>query len=220
MSNLRSKSFWNFFLYRALWTLNSWERGLFTNFFWSHPNLRSKCFQNFFLYRATLDSEFVLVLGEEGSVHQLFWSCQIWGQKFFRIFSFTERSQLNFSEGGSDTNFFWLCQILEQKIFGIFFLYQLLWSLKFWGGGSGHQLFLVMPNLKSKKFQNFFLYWVLLTEFFGGVVQTQTFYGHAKFETKNFSEFFPLQTTLDSESIGGRVVQAPTFFWSFQTWGQ
>ena len=52
---------------------------------------------------------------------------------------------------------------------------------------------------------------MLLTEFFGGVVQTQTFYGHAKLETKNFSEFFPLPTTLDSEILGGGI-WAPTIF--------
>ena len=96
-------------------------------------------------------------------MHQLFWSCKIWGQKFFRIFSFTERSQLNCSEGGSDTNFFWLCHILEQKFFGIFFLYQLLWTLKFWGRG----------------------------------IWAPTIFGHAKFEVKKISEFFPLLSALD-----------------------
>ena len=38
----------------------------------------------------------------------------------------------------------------------------------------------------------------------------QPFFGHSKFEVKKFSEFFHLQSTLDSEFFRGGV-RAPTF---------
>ena len=47
--------------------------------------------------------------------------------------------------------------------------------------------------------------------FLGGDVQVPTFFGYAKLEVKNFSEFFGLQSFLDFEVFRGGV-QAPTFF--------
>ena len=44
-----------------------------------------------------------------------------------------------------------------------------------------------------------------------GYVWAPTFFVHAKFEVKNFSEIFHLQSTLDSEFFRGGV-KAPTFF--------
>ena len=40
--------------------------------------------------------------------------------------------------------------------------------------------------------------------------------GQAKFEVKNFSEFFPLSSTLDSELFLGEGVQDQTFLGSYQ----
>ena len=72
-----------------------------------------------------------------------------------------------------------------------------------------HQLFLVMLNLKSKFFRNFFFYRALWTEFFRWG-SGPTLFGHAKFETKNFLEYFCLQSTLDSKFFRGGVF-APIF---------
>ena len=50
MLNLRSKTFWNFFVYRVLWT--EFFRGVTGNqLFLIILNLRSKIFWNFFVYR-------------------------------------------------------------------------------------------------------------------------------------------------------------------------
>ena len=57
-----------------------------------------------------------------------------------------------------------------------------------------------MLNLRSKFFQNFLIYRALCTlNFSGGCVWPLTFFGHTKFEVKNFSEFFHSQSTFDSE---------------------
>ena len=43
------------------------------------------------------------------------------------------------------------------------------------------------------------------------MVLALTFFGHTKFEVKNFSEFFHLQSALDSEFLR-RGIWAPNFF--------
>ena len=48
------------------------------------------------------------------------------------------------------------------------------------------------------------------------IVRDPTFFGHAKFEVKNFPEFFPLSSTLDSELFLGEGVQDQTFLGSYQ----
>ena len=61
-----------------------------------------------------------------------------------------------------------------------------------------------MANLRSKIFNNFLLYcahWTLNLS--GEGVEAPTFFGHAKFEVKNFLEFFQLQSTVDSELFRG-----------------
>ena len=69
-----------------------------------------------------------------------------------------------------------------------------------------------MLNLRSKILQNFFhLQSALDSEFFRGGVQAPTYFGHSKFEVKNFSELFNLKSTLDSEFFKGSV-WAPNFF--------
>ena len=70
MPNLRSKIFWNFFLYQALWTEFS-RGGVWANFFWSHQIWGQKFFGFFFLYWVlwTLN-----LLGEACLGTNIFWS--------------------------------------------------------------------------------------------------------------------------------------------------
>ena len=49
-------------------------------------------------------------------------------------------------------------------------------------------------------------------EFFRLGVWAPTFFGHAKFEVKNFSECFHLHSAVDSEFFARGQVWAPTFF--------
>ena len=63
--------------------------------------------------------------------------------------------------------------------------------MNFSEGLSGYQLFLVMKNFRLRDFLEFFqLQSALDSDFFIGGVRVPTFFGHAKFEVKNFSEFF------------------------------
>ena len=147
-------------------------------FFLVMPDLRSKIF-SLYLVLWTLFPQ-MGGLGGPGP-NFFFWSCQIWGQKFFPLFSTLD----SISTGGVlGPNFFWSCQIWGQKFFPlfstldsisrwwgggvwdptffghakfevkIFSLYVVLWTLFPQGGwgGSGTQLFLVMSNLRSKIF--------------------------------------------------------------------
>ena len=173
MPNLRPKIFWNFFLYRLLWTLNLLEGGVSRHqLFFGHSILEVNKFSKFFPLPSILDSEFVrgcqkgtsfflvmpnltLIIFQNISftecsrlnvqIPTFFWSCQIWDQKFFGIFSFTKCSWLwNFLGRGVclDTNFFWSCQMWGQKIFRIFSFIEYSRVSIFWGGWrSGHQLF-------------------------------------------------------------------------------
>ena len=77
---------------------------------------------------------------------------------------------------------------------------------------SGPQLFLVTLNLRSQIFWIFFIFRALgtLNCSWRGF-WAQTFFGHAKFEVKNFSEIFHLQSALDSEFFRGDI-WGPTFF--------
>ena len=84
--------------------------------------------------------------------------------------------------------------------------------LNFSQGVFRHQHVFVLPNFTRKIFRYFFLYcalWTLNLSMKG--VQVPTFLGHAKFEVKDFSEFFCLQSALDSEFFRGGV-WAATFF--------
>ena len=71
---------------------------------------------------------------------------------------------------------------------------------EFFAGGVWAPTVFVLQNLRSKIFWNFFIYIALWTEFFRGGLG-QFFFGHAKFEVKNFLEYFHLQNTLDSEFV-------------------
>ena len=141
----------------------------------------------------------------------LFWSCQIWNQKCFLIFHLQSALDFEFFEvGGAGHQLFLVTPNLRSKSFRNFFIYRVLWTLNL--TGSRHQLFLGIQNLRSKSFQNIFLYKALWTLKFSGrgLVQAPTFFGHAKFEVKKFSELFHLQSALDSEFFGGGV-WVPTF---------
>ena len=208
--------------------------------FFGHTKFEVKYFSEFFPLPSTLVSEFFLV--SEGGVFwalTCFWSLQISGQKIIQnFFLYHVLRTLNFSEGGSGHQLFLVTPNLRSNIFQNFFLYQVLWSLNLSGEGvlaptflvtanvrsKNYQNFflyralwtlnfLVLPNLRSKIFQKYFLYQVLWTlNFLEGEVCAPIFFGHSKFEVKNFSEFFPLLSSLVSEFVRGGVFMAPTFF--------
>ena len=85
-----------------------------------------------------------------------------------------------------------------------FFNWQSTVHSGFFTGGVSINIFLVMLNLSSNFLCNFFVY--KNSEFFRGGVQVPTFFGHTKFEVKNFSECFHLQSTEDSEFCTDRSV--------------
>ena len=119
MSNLRSKSFWNFFLYRALWTLNSWERGLFTNFF-GHAKFEVKNFSEFFPLPSAVVSQFSLAWG--GSAHQLFLvTLNLRSKCFENFFLYYVLWTLNLS-GDVQAPIFFGHAKFEVQIFSEFFL--------------------------------------------------------------------------------------------------
>ena len=161
--------------------------------------LSAKFFWNF-----SFTEHWTLNFSERGGLsgHQLFWSCQIWGQKFFRIF-FIYRLlwTLNFSgEGGPGTNFFWSCQIWVQKVFRIFSFTKCsgLWSfqLEDW---SRHQLFLVILNLRSTTFRifSFTEQSVIFSVIFcKGIQDTNIFWSHQIWGQKFFRIFFLLYQVL------------------------
>ena len=77
---------------------------------------------------------------------------------------------------------------------------------------SGHQLFLVILNLRLKNlgilsFTEHLGLWI----FNAGGLWSPIFFGHVKFEVKNFLEFFNLQSATESEFFAG-CIWAPTFF--------
>ena len=171
MPNLRPKIFQKIFLYQVLWSLKfSVRRLIQAPTFFGHAKFEVNNFQNFFIYNAP----WTLNFSEEGLDTNFFWSCLIWSQKIFRIFSFTKCSGLwIFWRELQEPTLFWSHQIWDQKFFRIFSftISSGLWI--FWRGwGSRHQLFLVMLNLRSNIFRNFFIYRVLWTLNFweGGLV--------------------------------------------------
>ena len=119
MLNLRSKIFQNFFIYRALWTLNFLEGGVWVPTF------------------------FVEGIGPGTNI---FWSCEIWGEKFFKFFSFTNHSRFWIYQGRRVvwSNFFWSCQIWDQNFSELFYIQSTVDSEFVWGGQggeSGHWVF-------------------------------------------------------------------------------
>ena len=193
--------------------------------FFGHAKFEVKNFLEFFCLQSTLDSEFFRGMGLSTN---LFWSCQIWGQIFFTIFSFTKHSGLWICGGGvwSQHQLFVVIPNLTWN-FLLFTECSGLWI--FLGGwGLKHQLFWVIPNLKPNIFWNFFVYRVLCPLNFSGMVwnwvwlwtlnffrtvsvQAPTFFGSCQiWGQKFFLEFFRLQKSLGSEVFGGGSKE--TFF--------
>ena len=198
MPNVRSKIFWNFFIYTALWTLNFFIGRSGHQIFLVTLNFRPKILQNFFLYQA-LWTEFFR--GRSGPT--------FFGDAKFDLKKFSEFYPLL---SALDSEFFWGRGVwastifghakFEVKIFSEFFILQNAMDSEFFTGGSGHQLILVTPNFRSNFFWNFLLYCTLWPlNLSGRGVWAPSFFGHTKFEVKNFWEFFHLQSAVDSESF-------------------
>ena len=183
MLNLRSEIFWNFFIYRALWTLNFWQ------WFWApifvcHTKFEVKNFFRIFSFTECCEL-CSFCRGESG--HPLFWvTLNLRSDIFWNFFIYTVLWTLNFSQEVRPTTFFGHVEF-EVKMFSEFFpLSSSLDSEFVGGGGSGHQLSLVMLNLRSKFFWNLFIYIVLWTLHFSEGVSGHQLFGDAKFETKKF----------------------------------
>ena len=176
MLNLRSKVFWNFFIYRGLWTLNFSEGVSGYQLFLVMPNLRWKFFRNFLI-----------------TEHSGLWIFQIgcWGTNFFlvplnlrsKIFQnfliYRALLMLNFSQSCLGTNFFWSCWIWGQNFFGIFLLteHSGLWIIQ--GRGIWTWTLFGHAKLEVKIFLEFFhLQRTLDSQFFRGGVVAPTFSGN------------------------------------------
>ena len=151
--NLRSIFFWNFLVYRALWTLNFLGRvDIWTPTFLGHAKFEVKIFSEFFHWLRGLDFDFFGEGGGPGT--NFFWSCQIEVNIFFKIFFFYRTLwTMIFIEVGPG-KLFLAKPILRSKCFQNFFLYQALWSQFFRGW--------LWPNFfgqikyKFKKFSEYF----------------------------------------------------------------
>ena len=162
--NLRLKSFQNFFLYRALWSLNFTE-GVWYQLFLVTLNLKSKIFWIFpFTEHCGL---WIFCRGWSG--HQLFLGTPNLKSKIFRNFFLYQALWTEFFREGSGPTFFGDAKFDLKKLWEFFALSSAL-DFEFVGrGGSCHQHFSVMPNLRSKIFRNFFIYTALWTlNFFKG----------------------------------------------------
>ena len=184
MPNLRSKNFSEFFHLQSTLDSEFFRRGSGQTFF-HMQNLRSKNLSEIFHLPSTLDSEF---FRERGLGVNFFGSCQIWDQKIFRIFSFTEYSGQNLW-GGVWTNFFWSCQIWDQKFFS-FTEHSGLWIFQR-GVGSGTTFF-GHTKFEVKKFFGIFsltelsALWIFQREGLG----TKFFWSHQIWKQKFFRDFF------------------------------
>ena len=137
--------------------------------------------QKIFNLLSTLDSEFF-----RGQVWaNFFWSLQTLGQKFFRIFSFTEHNQLWIFQRGSGHQLFFIMPNLRSKNFQNLFIYRVLWT-EFVRGVSGPTFF-GHAEIETKKF---FIYWALWTLNFSEDGSGPTFFHHSKLEVKNFFGIF------------------------------
>ena len=185
----------NFSLYLVLWTLFLQGGGLGPNFF-GHAKFEVK---NFTLYLAL----WTLFLQVGGPGPNFFWSCQIWGQNFFPLFSTLD--SVSAGRGGVQDPTFLVMPNLRSKIFPFIQCSGLCFHR-----GGGTKLFLVMPNLRSKIFP--FIQCSGLCFHRGG--GTKLFLVMPNFRSK----IFPLFSTLDSVST--KEDPGPNFFWSCQIWGQ
>ena len=136
--------FWNFFIYRALWTVNFLHgvSGYPKKLFLVNVTMRSKIFWNFFIYKAVWTLDF----SQGGLGTKFFWSDQ--KKLEFRPLPWKIKSPECSVNKKFTVN-------LRKKFFWNFFIYRALWTLNFSERMSGQQLFLVMLNLTSKIFWNF-----------------------------------------------------------------
>ena len=146
-----------------------------------------------------------------GSMHQLFLVMPNLRSKIFPNFFLYRELWTEFFRAGSRLTFFGHAKFETKRFFRSFSIYRALWTLNFWDRVSRHQLFLVILNLRSKFFWNFLIYRALWTlNFFIGGSGHQNFSGHTKFEVKNVSDFFHLQSTVDTEFFC-RQIWTPNF---------
>ena len=180
-----------------LWTLNlSGRVDFWTPTFFGHAKFETKNFSEFFCLQSTVD--------------YCFWSCQIWGQIFFRNFSLTNSSGLWFFWGGwgSRHQLFLVIPNLRSKSFQNFFLYCMLWT-QFFRGGSGPTFF-GHTKFEVKKFSELFpLPSTLDSEFFGWGSKQKFFWVIPNLRPKIFQKIFIYQ---ELWIFQGREVREPTFF--------
>ena len=131
----------------------------------------------------------------------LFWSCQIWGQIFFRTFSFTKHSGLWIcGEGWGcvwSSTFFGHAKFEVKNFLELGPYTNFLWSYQIW-----RQTFFCLQSALDSEF--FLEAGVPSTNFFGSSqIWNQTFFGCQIWGQKFFLEFFRLQKSLGSEVFGG-----------------
>ena len=195
----------NFSLYLPLWTLFPQGRGGVQDpTFFGHAKFEVK---NFSLYLAPRPN--------------FFWSCQIWGQKIFPLFSTLDSYFHSGREGGCPgPNFFWSCLIWGQKCFPLFNTLDSI-STGMEGGGVQDPTFFGHVKFEVKIFSLYLVLWTLFLQVGGGGLGPNFFWSCQIWSQK----FFPLFSALDSISTSagrlGRGGRAGTqLFWSSQIWGQ
>ena len=195
------------------------------------PNFRLNNFSEFFHLPSTLDSEFLsgMLVGTN-----FFGSCQIWGQKIFRIFSFTECSGMNLSEGGLGQLFLAMPNLrpkmfqissfthcsglwiffgyakLEVKNFFKLFHFPSTLDCEFFIGGLGTNFSWSCQIWDQKFFSQFFSFTEHSGLNFSKGVSRPTFFSHPTFETKNF--FWMYSFTAHSGLNFSEGVSRSTFF--------
>ena len=168
-----------------LWfSLAGWGPG--TNFFWSFK-FEIKIFLKFFLFQSTLDYDFLV-----GAPAKLFLATPNLRSKSFRIFSFTEHSGLNFSEGGREPTVFGQTKFEIKKISEFFFLLSALdWIFhrRVWANFWSHQIW------DQKFFRIFFIYRLFWTLNFSGEggLGTNFFWSCQIWVQKVFRIFFSIK---------------------------
>ena len=171
--------------------------------------------------------------GRGGPGSNFFWSCQIWGQKKFPLFSALDSISAGGRRGGLGPNFFWSCQIWSQKLFPLFSTLDSISAVG--GGGIWDPTFLGHVKFEIKNFSlyivsldsistsagwgweggvglgpNFFWSCQIWGQKFFPLFSTwdPSFVGHAKFEVKNFSLYLVLWSLFPQ---GRRGVWDPIF---------
>ena len=173
--------------------------------FFGNAKFEVKNFSEFFHLQSTVDTEFLA----GGLDTNSFWSCKIWGQKFFRNFSFTEHCGLwIIRSGGQGTNIFGHTKFEVKNVLEFSPLPSTV-DTKFFRGMSwptlfGHVKFETKQIFRIPSLTEHCRLWI-----FRRGVRALTFFSHTKFAVKNFLEFFSLASALDWIFQDG---SGPTFF--------